>query len=337
MPRLQPRNGKRSTEKTSSQTSERLQQVSEPPVEYGGSLEPLKRCRRSSEEPNEHDPATREPTIIRLPAHKRGREQTPISFTTPGLNALPPNVTGAAMGTSSTFKTRRPVGAPYTTAGGAPGYESDLLSNSIPNSATPWTESCPTSTSERASKRASVRTKYARKHQASSDVLSSRPVTKSQTPTEITGVGAVAELDRDMAHIGSMAFGYHGGGVSAFVYAFDNIIGDIPEDEDEPHDVTPSEYRDSSLIELEKEPANNLSTKPRLPVRPPIWAQVRRLTYQKDVGYMVSSLDRKSARPLTLSGVFKAASINSTTSSKAIFLVPTPLGHSTCYLTITFT
>ncbi|KAI0254135.1 hypothetical protein BJV78DRAFT_1122074 [Lactifluus subvellereus] len=69
---------------------------------------------------------------------------------------------------------------------------------------------------------------------------------------------------------------YHvGGGVSALVYTFDRVAGEIPEDEDDLHDVASSEYRDSSHIGLEKEPAINLPPKPRLSVRPPIWAQSR--------------------------------------------------------------
>jgi hypothetical protein len=328
------KSGKRLTAKTRSRKFERSQRVSEPPVECGSSLDRPKRHRRFNEEPNEHDRVARDALLIRLPAGKRGREQMPTPLTGPGLNVSLSNVTDAAM-TTSTPETRRALAAPCTIIGGALGPEPYMISNSIPNSATSWPESCPAGADERTSKKAGVATKSSRKRRSLPDALSSHSVTNSQTPAEITEAGTTAELDRDIARIGAMACEHHGG-VSALAYTFDSVAGEIPGDEDDPHDFTSNEYRGTSPTELEKKLAVNLPLKPRLPVRPPIWAQVRRLSCGKNFGHMVSSLDRKCARLLTPSEVFKVASITPMTSSKGIFSELTPLGHSTYYLTLSF-
>jgi hypothetical protein len=322
----------------SPQNSETPQLVSEPPVELGGFLDHPKCHRRFNENPNEHDRVPKDPLLNR-PGRKRSRKQMSTPLTGLELNVSPSNVTDAAP--ASTPETPHTVAVPNTTTNGAPGPEPDKLSDSsrIPDSATTWPQSepCPVDANKRTSKKAGVTTTRPRKRQSLPDVLPSRQVAKTPPPAEITGAGTIAELDRDMAHIGAMACEYHVGSSAPAFYTFDRVTRECPEDEDDLHDITPTKYHNPSPIELEKVPAVQLPPKPRLPVRPPIWAQVRRLDCGKNVGYMVSSLDRKYASPLTRSEAFKVASINPTTSLKGIFSEPIPLGHSTCYFMPSFT
>jgi hypothetical protein len=312
--------------KMSPQIFETPQLVSEPPVECGGSLDHPKCHRPFNEKPNEHDRVPRD-TLLKLPGRKRRRKQMPTPFTGLELSASPSNVTDSAP--ASTPETRQAVAVPY-------GPEPDKLSNPsrIPDSATTWpqSESCPAGANKRTSKKC-VTTPRSRKRQS----LPSCLVAKTPPPAEITGGGTIAELDRDMTHIGAKACEYHVGSSTPAFYTFDRVTREYPEDENDLHDCTPTECRNISPIELEKVPAVQLPPKPRLPVRPPIWAQVRRLDYRKTVGYMVSSLDRKYASPLTRSEAFKVASIMPTTSLKGIFSGPIPLGHFTCYLMPSFT
>jgi hypothetical protein len=321
--------------KTSSQQSVGSHRISEPPVEYGGSLGHPERHLCFNEDPDEHDHITRKALPTRFSEPKHSRERIPTSHTRPRLNVLPSSVTDAAV-TTSTPETRHVVAFPYTIASSAFDLEPDILSNSIPNSVTTGPDSCSAGADEGTSQRAGVTTtkKSSQKQRSLPDASSSRSVAKSQISAETTGDGTIAELNRDMPNIEVMMCGYYvGGGVSALAYTFDSVAGEIPEDENDPHDFTQNEYCGISPIELEKRPAVDLPPKPRLPVRPPIWAQVRRLCCGKVVDYMVSSLDRKCASPLMPSGAFKAASINPMTLSKGIFSAPTPLGHSICYTT----
>ena len=320
----------------SPQIFETPQLVSEPPVECGGSLDHPKRHRRVNEKPNEHDRVPRD-TLLNLPARKRSRKQMPTPLTGLELNVSPSNVTDTAP--ASTPETRRAVAVPYTIANSALGPEPDKLSNPsrILDSATtsPQSESCLAGASNPTSKKAGVTTTRSRKRQALPDTLPSRLVAKTPPLAEITGAGTIAELDRDLAHIGAMACESHVASSAPAFYTFDRVTRECPEDEVDLYDFTPTKYRNP--IELEKVPAVQLPPKPRLPVRPPIWAQVRRLDCRKNDGYMVSSLDRKYANPLTRSEAFKVVSIIPTTSLRGIFLEPIPLGHSTCYLMLSFT
>ena len=110
-------------------------------------------------------------------------------------------------------------------------------------------------------------------------------------------------------------------------FTFDDVGEEVPDGEVDPCDCTPDDYPVLLSIGLNVEKDVSQLPRPPLPVTPPIWAQVRRIVCGKDNCYMVSSLDRKCARPLTTSGAIKVASIIPMTLLKDIFLGLTPLGQ----------
>ena len=175
--------------------------------------------------------------------------------------------------------------------------------------------------------RGSKRTKVARRSMSSE--LPAHSSAMTHTPSYFASSGTTTDLDRDLAHIGAMAQECYVRGLSAPVYSFDNPAENMPEDENDPYDITmASEYPSTVHVGSEKEPEAAVFPKPLLPVTPPIWAEVGRMGYDypDHVGNMVSSHDRKCASPLTPSGAFKAVFIKYTISSRDTFLAGIPPG-----------
>jgi hypothetical protein len=188
---------------------------------------------------------------------------------------------------------------------------------------------CNVRADEHAKKRASrTMTKPARKRRSSALNTLSRSTNASQTPGKMADVRVITEPDQVVDHT---AAGVPESRVdrrrSLPPFTFDNVGEEVPEDEVDPCDCTLNDYPVVSSVGLEEEKHVNRLPRPPLPVTPPIWAQVRRIVCEKDNSYMVPSLDRKCARPLTTSGAIKAASIISMILSKDIFLGPTPPGQ----------
>jgi hypothetical protein len=188
---------------------------------------------------------------------------------------------------------------------------------------------CSVGADERVPKRQrETKTKSARKRRSSALNMSSRSTDASQTLGKMTEGGVITEPDQVVDHT---VAGVHETHVdrrpSIPPYTFDNVGEEVPEDEDDLYDCTLSDYPIFSSIGSEKEKNVSVLSRPPLPVTPPIWAQVWRIIFKKDVCHMVPSLDRKCASPLTTSGVSKAASITSMILSKDIFLGPTPPGQ----------
>ena len=256
-----------------------------------------------------------------LPKNKRAANPR----TRPKSSALPPKVTSGATVAFPDSQDQHSVAASDRDAGSASAPAPELSSHSVSG---PVTARRRTRSME-ANGRGSKRTRVARGSSAPNETLA-RSSAKTQTPSDLAGSGPITELDRGLARIGAMAQECHVGGLFASVYSFDNAAENIPEDEDDPYDTTmASEYPSSVYVGLEKEPEAAVFPKQLLPIRPPIWAQVRRVGYgcPNHVGNMVSSHDRKCASPLTPSGAFKVAFIIYTISSKDTFLAGTPPGQ----------
>jgi hypothetical protein len=185
---------------------------------------------------------------------------------------------------------------------------------------------------ERAPKRRStMTTKSARKRRPTvRNTLPSCPTDPSQTPEKIIEGGTTTDLDHGMDHTAAKVHGSHiDEKQSPPALTCDNARADVLEDEVHPDGCTLSEYPVLSSIGVEKERHVGLLPRPPLPVKPPIWAQVRWIICEKNGRYMVPSLDRKCASLLTTSGAIKVASIIPMTLSKDIFLGPTPPGWCT--------
>jgi hypothetical protein len=200
--------------------------------------------------------------------------------------------------------------------------EPGMLSRANPNT----TVTCSVGADEHAPKRVGRKTtKPARKRRSSALNTSSRSTDASQTLGKMAEGRAIAEPDQVLDHT---AAGVSESRVdrrrSLPPFTFDDVGEEVPEDEADPCDCTLSEY---PVLGLEEEKPVTQLPKPPLLVTPPIWSQVRRIVYGKDNCYMVPSLDRKCARPLTTSGAIKVASITSMILSKDIFLGLTPPGQ----------
>jgi hypothetical protein len=201
--------------------------------------------------------------------------------------------------------------------------EPSALSRSNPNNA------CSVGVDEHAPKRASrTTTKSARKRRSSALNKSSRSTDAPQSLGKMAEGRVITEPDQVADHA---AAGVSESRVdrrrSLPPFTFDNAGEEVSEDEVDPYDCALRDYPVLSFIGLEEEKHVSQLPKPPLPVTPPIWAQVRRIVCIKDNCYMVPSLDRKCARPLTTSGAIKVASIIAMILSKDIFLGPTPLGR----------
>jgi hypothetical protein len=212
----------------------------------------------------------------------------------------------------------------HVAAGGSLVPEPGVLSCSNPNT------TCSVGADERAPKKASkTTTKSARKRRPSAlDTLPTRSTDLSQTPEKMTEGGTIIEMDHGMDRTAARVHESHvDEGRSSPAFIFDNVEEDVLEDDIYPYGCMLSEYPVLSSIGLEKEQHVSLLPRPPLPVTPPIWAQVRRIICEKDSRYMVPSLDRKCARPLTTSGAIKVASIIPMRWSRDIFLGLTPPGQ----------
>lgn len=184
-------------------------------------------------------------------------------------------------------------------------------------------------TNEHAPKKAIWTTKKpARKRRSSALDTLSRSTGASRTLGEMAEGPVITESDQVVDHT---AAGVPESRVdrrqSLPPFTFDKAREKVPQDEVDPCDFTLSDY--PVLLSIGLDEGKNVSQFPRpaLPVTPPIWAQVRRFVCGKDDCFMVPSLDRKCARPLTTSGAIKVASIKPMILSKDIFLEPTPPGQ----------
>ena len=198
--------------------------------------------------------------------------------------------------------------------------EPGMLSRSNPNI------TCSVGADEHAPKRAKGKTtKPARKRRSFALNTSSRSTDASQTLGKMAEGRVITEPDQVVDHT---ADGVPESRVDRRQplppFTFDNVGEEVPEDEVDSCDCTLSDY---PVLGLEEEKHVSQLPKPPLPVAPPIWAQVRRIVCGIDNCYIVPSLDRKCARPLTTSGAIKVASIISMILSKDIFLGPTPPGQ----------
>jgi hypothetical protein len=191
--------------------------------------------------------------------------------------------------------------------------EPGMLSRSNPST------TCSVGAGKHAPKRSSrTTTKPARKRRSSA----------LNTPSRSTEGRVITEPDQVVDHTAAgVPKSRVDGRQSLPPFTFDNVGEEIPEDEVDPCDCTLSDYPVLSFVGLEEEKHVSQLLRPPLPVSPPIWAQVRRIVCGKDNCYMVPSLDRKCARPLTTSGAIKVASIIPMILSKDIFLGLTPPGQ----------
>jgi hypothetical protein len=198
--------------------------------------------------------------------------------------------------------------------------EPGTLSGSNPNT------TCSVGADEDAPKRASRTTKKpARKRRSFALNTSSRSTDASQTLGKMAEGRVITEPDQVVDHSAAeVPESRVDRRQSLPPFTFDNVGEEVPEEQVDPCDCTLSDY---PVLGFEEEKHVSQSPKPLLPVTPPIWAQVRRIICRRDNCYMVPSLDRKCARPLTTSGAIKVASIISMILSKDIFLGPTPPGQ----------
>ena len=207
----------------------------------------------------------------------------------------------------------------HTASGDTLAPEPSMLSRSNPNTA------CSAGADEHAPKKASrTTTKRARKRRTSALNKSSRSTDVSQTLGEMAEGRVISEPDQVMDHTAAGVTESRDGKQSLPPFTFDNAGEEVPEDEGDHCDCTLSDY---PVLGLEEEKHVSQLPKPPLPVTPPIWAQVRRIVCRKENCYMVPSLDRKCARPLTTSEAIKVASITTMILSKDIFLGPIPPGQ----------
>jgi len=202
--------------------------------------------------------------------------------------------------------------------------EPGMLSHSNPNT----TCTCSVSVDEHAPKRGSrIKTKPAHKRRSSRLNTLSCSAGASQTVGKMAEGRVVTEPDQVVDH---NAAGVPESRVdrrqSPPPFTFDNVGEEVP-DEADPCDCTLSDYPILSSLGLEEEKHVSKLPRPPLSVTPPIWAQVRRIVSGGTTCYMVSSPDRKCARPSTTSGAIKVVSIIPMILSKDIFLGPTPPGQ----------
>jgi hypothetical protein len=210
----------------------------------------------------------------------------------------------------------------HVAAGGSLVPEPGTLSCSNPNA------TCSVGGDERAPKRASTTTKKPARKRRRSVLNTPRRTDLSQTLEEMTEGRTITEPDPGMDHTAAIVHKSHvDGGLPLPAFTFDNAGEKVLEEDVYPYDSTFSEYPVLSSIGSEKEQQVSRLPRPKLPVTPPIWAQVRRIVCEKDSCYMAPSLDRKCASPLTTSGVIKVASIIPMKASKDIFSGPTPPGQ----------
>ena len=182
--------------------------------------------------------------------------------------------------------------------------EPGMLSSSNLNPA------CSAGADERAPKRARSKKKKSARKQRPSVLDAPRTTDPPQTLDKMTDCGIIAELDHDMDHTAAKVYESHvDGGLPPHAFTFDEAGEKAREEKGFPHDSTLSEYPVHSSFVSEKEPHASRLSRPKLPVIPPIWAQVRRIIYEEDSCYMAPSLDRKCASPSTTSGAIKVASI----------------------------
>ena len=201
----------------------------------------------------------------------------------------------------------------------------ELLHHSVANTNT----TCSVDADEHTPKKASRTTKKpTRKRRSSALNTLSRSTGASRTLGEMAEGQVITEPDQVVDHT---AAGNPESRVdrrqSLPSFTFDKAREEVPEDEADPCDCTLSDYPVLLSIGLDEGRHVSQLPRPALPVTPPIWAQVRRIVCGKDNCYMVPSLDRKCARPLTTSGAIKVASIIPMILSKGIFLGPTPPGQ----------
>lgn len=211
---------------------------------------------------------------------------------------------------------------PHVAAGGSLVPDHGMLSSSDPNA------TCSVGGDERAPKRASTTTKKPARKRRRSVLNTPRRTDLSQTLDETTEGRNITEPDPGMDHTAAIVHKSHvDGRLPLPAFTFDDAREEVLEEEAYPYDSTFSEYPVLSSIGSEKEQQVSRLPRPKLPVTPPIWAQVRRIVCEKDSCHMAPSLDRKCASPLTTSGVIKVASIIPMKSSKDIFLGLTPPGQ----------
>ena len=159
----------------------------------------------------------------------------------------------------------------HVAAGGSLVPEHGMLSCSDPNA------TCSVGGDERAPKRASTTTKKPARKRRHSVLNTPRRTDPSQTLDEMTEGLTIAEPDPGMDHTAAIVHKSHVDGRPPLpVFTFDNAREEVLEEEVYPYDSTFSEYPVLSSIGSEKEQQVGRLPRPKLPVTPPIWAQVRR-------------------------------------------------------------
>jgi hypothetical protein len=218
-----------------------------------------------------------------------------------------------------------PVAKPnelHVTSGNSLVPEPGMLSRSNPNT------TYSIGADDHAQKAARTTKKPARKRRCSALNALSRSTSASRTLGKTAEGLVITESDQVVDHT---AAGVPESRVdrrqSLPPFTFNKAGEEVPEDEVDPRDCTLSDYPVLLSVALDEEKGVTQIPRPAPPVTPPIWAQVRRIVYGKNNCFMVPSLDRKCARPLTTSGAIKVASINPMILSKDIFLGPTPPGQ----------
>lgn len=207
-------------------------------------------------------------TPSQLPKRKRAANpQTKLES-----GALPPKVTSGATVAFSDSQDRYSLAPLDRVAGSASAPAPEPPSHSVSG---PVHRTHPMEANGRGSKSTSVARRSIQERRSTPSKLTAHSSAKTHTPSDFASSGATTELDRCLAHIGAMAQECHVRGLSAPVYSFDNAAENMPEDENDPYDITmESEYISIVHVGLEKEPEAAVFPKPLLPVTPPIWAEV---------------------------------------------------------------
>jgi hypothetical protein len=241
--------------------------------------------------------------------------------------ALPPKVTSGATVALSDSRDQCSITA-SDRAAAVPATEPP--SHSVSSPVTGRRRTPPMEANGCGSKKTRLARGYVRERRSSAPTqLPARSSTKTHTPSDFsTGSSrAITELDRGLSHIGAMAQECHIRNLFTPVYSFDNAAEDMPEDEEDPYDITIANEYPYTNAGSERGPEAAVFPKQLLPVTPPIWAEVRRVGCGRPnhVGNMLSSRDRRCASPLTTSGVFKAVFIIYVMWPKDTFLAGIPL------------